>query len=37
MIKRHHPDVAADQLAATARVKRLNVARHWLSDLWSGS
>jgi hypothetical protein len=32
MIKRHHPDVAADEAAATTRVKRLNLARHWLSD-----
>jgi hypothetical protein len=32
MIKLHHPDVAADQVAATTRVKRINLARHWLSD-----
>ena len=30
--KRHHPDVAADPVAATAEIKRINLARHWLTD-----
>jgi DnaJ-like protein len=29
-IRRHHPDVASDPAAATARAARLNVARDWL-------
>lgn len=31
-IRRHHPDVASDPAAATARAARLNVARDWLLD-----
>jgi DnaJ-like protein len=32
LMKRHHPDVAADPIAGEERGKRLNVARRWLTD-----
>ena len=32
LLKRHHPDVAGDTLAALERAKRINVAHDWLSD-----
>ena len=32
LLKRHHPDVAADPAAAHERVKRLNLAHEWLAD-----
>ncbi|HYO42592.1 MAG TPA: J domain-containing protein [Candidatus Limnocylindrales bacterium] len=32
LLKRHHPDVAGNDDAATDRAKRINVAHDWLSD-----
>jgi hypothetical protein len=32
LVRRYHPDVSAGDPAATARAKRLNVARDWLLD-----
>jgi hypothetical protein len=32
LLKRHHPDVAADHDAADERVKRINLAHEWLTD-----
>ena len=32
LLKRHHPDVAGGDDAATDRAKRINVAHDWLSD-----
>src|SRR4051812_16018087 len=32
LLKRHHPDVAADADGALERVKRLNLAHEWLGD-----
>jgi hypothetical protein len=32
LLKRHHPDVAGEDLAALDRAKRINVAHDWLSD-----
>jgi hypothetical protein len=32
LVRRNHPDTAADEAAATERIKRLNVAHDWLSD-----
>lgn len=32
LLKRHHPDVAGDGVAALERAKRINVAHDWLSD-----
>ena len=32
LLKRHHPDTAADPRTATEATKRLNVAHDWLAD-----
>jgi hypothetical protein len=32
LLKRHHPDVAGDDVAALERAKRINVAHDWLAD-----
>jgi curved DNA-binding protein len=32
LVKRHHPDVASDRVAAMGKIKRLNLAHEWLSD-----
>lgn len=32
LVKRHHPDVAADRDAAIEKIKRLNMAHEWLTD-----
>jgi hypothetical protein len=32
LLKRHHPDVAGDGVAALDRAKRINVAHDWLGD-----
>lgn len=32
LLKRHHPDVAVDKVAAEARTKRINQAHDWLVD-----
>ena len=32
LVKRHHPDVAADRNTAIEKIKRLNVAHEWLTD-----
>jgi curved DNA-binding protein CbpA len=32
LLKRHHPDIAGNDDAATDRAKRINVAHDWLSD-----
>jgi hypothetical protein len=32
LVKRHHPDVARDRVAAVEKIKRLNLAHEWLAD-----
>jgi hypothetical protein len=32
LLKRHHPDVAGDNVVALERAKRINVAHDWLAD-----